>query len=141
MSNYSVEKQQTVKRFIQECEVQISEYLEIPVKIDFKLRLSHLTVADIKEEVLTVLNVSWEAIVKQNRKRPLAMARHIFFWLVDQYTLLNQREIGELMNRDRTTMLHSIQVVNDAIDIKFEEVTTPLNTIIANLKNKKIETV
>lgn len=49
------------------------------------------------------------------RYAKFARARYIAFMLLYKYTALNKSEIGELFQKDHTTVVHGIRKINDLI--------------------------
>ena len=52
-----------------------------------------------------------EDLVSKSRSRPLTTARHVAMYLLRELTELSLIKIGELFDRDHTTVLHGIQKV------------------------------
>jgi chromosomal replication initiator protein len=52
-----------------------------------------------------------EDLVSKSRSRPLTTARHVAMYLLRELTQLSLIKIGELFDRDHTTVLHGIQKV------------------------------
>lgn len=68
-------------------------------------------------EFCKILGVKENVILGRSRINSTAIARHVYFWLMYQsgYTY---SEIGRLNGRSHATILNSVNVVNDAIEVK-----------------------
>jgi chromosomal replication initiation ATPase DnaA len=58
-------------------------------------------------------NISRSYLVSENRSASPSTARHLCAEIIWNRTKLNQTEIGKLLNRNRTTIIHSIQQVTN----------------------------
>lgn len=78
-------------------------------EITFGITTIVTTVADI-------LNIPLYAILSESRQSDVKVARQISIWLVKQYMPgITNGEIARTMKRDRTTVIHTMQYVNDRI--------------------------
>lgn len=76
---------------------------------------------------------SLEKMMARSRKTHVLMARHIAIFLIRRLTGLRDSDIAVYFKRDRTTILNSIQVVQDFIYTKDEDVITDVENIKAML--------
>ncbi|HXF56644.1 MAG TPA: chromosomal replication initiator protein DnaA [Actinomycetota bacterium] len=67
--------------------------------------------ATILEETAAYFGLAVEDLVSKSRSRPLTTARHIAMYLLREHTGLSLIKIGELFDRDHTTVLHGIKKV------------------------------
>lgn len=67
------------------------------------------------EEVAKYYNLEEYQIYVKTRQRPMVTARQIAMYLIKKHTTLNDRQIGQIFNLDRTTAIHSRQVVVPAL--------------------------
>lgn len=67
----------------------------------------------IKEIVADFFEVTIEKIDGSRGGSGLAWARQVFCYCTKRYTFLTLKEIGELIHRDHTTIIHSIRTVQD----------------------------
>ncbi len=73
-----------------------------------------ITIDDIVSQVCAYCQVSREDIFSKSRKANIVEVRQISMYLAHKYTQLSTSKIGILIgNRNHTTVLHSIQVVED----------------------------
>lgn len=93
------------------------------------------------EAVSRVTGVSAEEIFGKNRKREVAAARHMFFYIARKYTNVTLGQAGKFLGRDHTTAINSVKVCNDMLDINDEVFVTTLaeidKYIIVNFRNYK----
>lgn len=74
-----------------------------------------LTAADIRDFMATQFKVSVSDLRSKSRKRIIAFPRQVSMYLARKYTDQALAEIGKAFNRDHSTVLHSIRVINDAM--------------------------
>ncbi|MBO4423149.1 MAG: chromosomal replication initiator protein DnaA, partial [Clostridia bacterium] len=66
---------------------------------------------------------SKEEICSKTKKREVVEPRHVCAYLITELTDYSQRQIGAYLNRDRTTVINSIEVMKKQImnDPAFEK--------------------
>lgn len=67
-------------------------------------------------------DISHELLVSKDRSEKPKTARHIAAEIIRRKTGLTQTEVGNLLNRDYTTIIHSVQTVQDwrQFDLDFD---------------------
>jgi chromosomal replication initiator protein len=65
----------------------------------------------ILDETASYFGLTREDLVSKNRSRPLTTARHVAMYLLRECTGLSLIKIGELFERDHTTVLHGVKKV------------------------------
>jgi chromosomal replication initiation ATPase DnaA len=55
------------------------------------------------------------------RGEEVTLARQMTMYLTKEKTELNGEEIAQIFNRDRTTVLHSIQKIKNQLSNKFDD--------------------
>lgn len=74
--------------------------------------------------------VSVEKMMKRERYEPQITARHIAAYLIKKMTNLKDQEISPLFKRDRTTIIHSVELISGFISINEpKEIINDLNNI------------
>jgi chromosomal replication initiator protein len=74
------------------------------------------------ETVSEYYDVSLKAIKGKNRSRKNVLARHVAFYLMRQNTKLTLIEIGVILgNRDHTTVIHGVKMVNNYITHPYDD--------------------
>jgi chromosomal replication initiation ATPase DnaA len=72
-------------------------------------------------QVYEYLDVPMTTMQTKNRKRPYVEARQISMFFLRKLTDLSLLEIGKIFNgKDHTTVIHSIETVNDLISVDEE---------------------
>lgn len=117
-----------VYEIIENCEIQLRELLGKKVKVWYSPDSSVYNMGNVFDATITVCDISRESALGKRRARNVVTARHLFSWLSRKYTGATLLEIGSYINRDYTTVIHSIQKVNELISVKDEII---LNTISA----------
>ena len=72
------------------------------------------------EAVSVTTGVSGEKVFGKDRHRDIMAARHLFCYMAKLHTDCTLMNIGKYINRDHTTVINSIKVVNDMIDTNYE---------------------
>ena len=70
------------------------------------------------KSVSKYLSISEIKMKGKDRDREYVIARQIAIWMLRKYTLLSLKNIGLLFNRDHTTVIHSVNTVDNFIQIK-----------------------
>ena len=65
----------------------------------------------ILDETAAYFGLTRDDLVSKNRSRPLTTARHVAMYLLRECTGLSLIKIGELFDRDHTTVLHGVKKV------------------------------
>lgn len=68
------------------------------------------------DEIKAKLDVSKYELLSKSRKGDLPIIRHALVYICDKNNIATPKKISQLMKRDRTTCIHSIQTVNDLLD-------------------------
>jgi len=127
------EKRETVDIFIKECERQISEYMGAVVKVNISLPQGIVTEQLIRELVVKHFDIEWKEMKAEKKHHHIVFARQAYFWLMRQYTFLTLKEIARYLERDYTTVIHSMQSVENMMETKNENIK-PLYKITDHIK-------
>src|SRR5205814_2441461 len=65
----------------------------------------------ILDETASYFGLTRQDLVSKNRSRPLTTARHVAMYLLRDCTGLSLIKIGELFDRDHTTVLHGVKKI------------------------------
>lgn len=77
-----------------------------------------ITIEDIIQQSCKAFNVSEEDIYSQSRKSNVSKARQVAMYLAQKHIKLSLTRIGTLIgHRNHATVLHSINLVNDQVEI------------------------
>ncbi len=87
------------------------------------------------EKTATFYDLSPEDILGKGKTKNIAAARQMATYLMRKLTTLTLEEIGGVMNRDHTTILHSIRKIEDSVNTDAALGDT-VRDITANIMNK-----
>lgn len=90
-----------------ELEQQMRGRVEIaPMEMDLPVRT-------VLQATAMYFGVEIEAMLGEMRTRDLVRARHVCWWLLRNETVLSYPQIGEIFDRDHTTIVKGVQSVGD----------------------------
>jgi chromosomal replication initiator protein len=72
---------------------------------------SEIPAQAILDETAAYFGLTREDLISKNRSRPLTTARHVAMYLLRECTGLSLIKIGELFDRDHTTVLHGVKKI------------------------------
>jgi chromosomal replication initiation ATPase DnaA len=75
----------------------------------------------IAEKVCNYYQIKYGQMMSKYRVEEVTLARQMTMYLTKEKTELNGEEIAQLFNRDRTTVLHSIQKIRGQLSNKFDD--------------------
>ena len=76
---------------------------------------------EMAEKICGYYQVSYGQLMSKYRGEEVALARQMAMYFTKDRTELNGGEIAELFNRDRTTVLHSVQKIRGQLTNKFDD--------------------
>ena len=65
-------------------------------------------------------SIDKNVVLSKKRDREIVMARHMFCWMSRRYTRSTFKLMGEYINRDHATVIHSVRKVEDLMDFDRE---------------------
>ena len=65
-------------------------------------------------------NVKMQAVRGKNRQANIREARQLVAYFIREYTDLSLPNVGYMINRDHSTVIHSIKVVRDQVEFNKE---------------------
>jgi chromosomal replication initiation ATPase DnaA len=91
------------------------------------------------KEMLDILicnhfDVTMDDIRSISREREVINPRFCYSWIAKKYLLMSNAEVGEILNRDRTTIISQISAMENLVFTKDNIVTQHLNPLL-----KKVE--
>jgi hypothetical protein len=90
-------------------------------------------VQQILEIVCRATGITEKQMLSKSRERRIVIPRQVFCWLAAKYSNESLVEIARFLGgKHHTTIMHSIQQVNDKIDI-YDEATMEVMDICVNL--------
>ncbi len=87
------------------------------------------------EKIASYYNITTEEIAGKSKIKNTALARQISMYLMRKLTSLTLEEIGAVLNRDHSTVLHAIRRIEDNIS-NSPEFADVIRDITANITNK-----
>lgn len=126
-----------------ETEKKLEELLRFPVRLSMVVSNTDAVYnyVTVKEMVCYQFGVPVEKLGSKAKPTNLSTARHIYCYLCRHYLKMTYESIGDTINRDYTTVLHSVQMVKDYMacnDSYLLKNITPLITQIENALHEKI---
>lgn len=109
--------------------------------------LAYFRSKDLVNEIMNVVCEYFEVTRKQiegpRGKRIIPWARHVFCYLMRKYTRFGVTSIGDILNRDHTTIIHSTKVVKDNIEVysEYKEQLTAIERILDERIYRDINTI
>ena len=76
---------------------------------------------EIAEKVCNYYQIKYGQMMSKYRGEEVTLARQMTMYLTKEKTNLNGEEIAKIFNRDRTTVLHSIQKIKGQLSNKFDD--------------------
>ena len=98
---------------------------------------------EIIRATIEVIDVGYDEFFSRKKSRRFVYARHFASYLMFSEMFMSghvinaEDKIGKLLGRDRTTIMHSIQLIKGLIDVKSDDVRQ-LNVIKAKLSGTPI---
>lgn len=77
--------------------------------------INQSTLAEVNNFIFLHFKYRINELKVKNNKQSLVWARHTAAYLLYSHTEMREEAIGELLKRNRTTIIHSINIVNDRI--------------------------
>jgi len=109
------------------------------LKSTFNPDIESITLNEIMILVTKVTNVSIEQLKSNSRLQEIVTARHIFCYIAKNNIVCILSKISEMVNRNHATAIHSIKVVENALDQGYFEICNPVEVIQEIIDRKKQE--
>lgn len=127
--------QPIVTEIIKAAEKELTSLLRMPVLLNMQTKDKTLNAEYILELVCEQFGVAPEKLRQKCKKRHTATARHILFYLCHQYCKMSWGEIGDLVNRHRTSAMHGQAVIADLVEVQDSYVMKNLLPVIELIEN------
>jgi chromosomal replication initiator protein len=90
-------------------------YICVPgIKDDYRAEIAPVVTPErIIEAVCEHFKLSLKGLQGRSRVREFVYARHIIFYLLRKHTKMSLKSAGELFGRDHTTVIHSVDTLNN----------------------------
>lgn len=128
-----------VKDILNECQLKLSNVIGKPVNIMYRIKVNDINAQLIIQTVCAVMNLSYSQLISKSQEQQLVVGRNLVMWLTQYYCGLTAAKIADLVNRDRTTVTHSVIKVNEMLDVADPLYMLPIQKIekiILNITNE-----
>jgi hypothetical protein len=95
-----------------------------------------MELVNILEGVCFVMGQEIDRVKKKDRYRELVVCRHLFYYLAKYFYGAKLKDIGKVTNVDHTSVIHGIQVINDLISIKDQDVMNAVEQCQSYIREK-----
>ena len=114
------EKNKKLKQEINQLKDLLDKHLNIKTTRMDKEQQKEYAV-EIAEKVCNYYQIKYGQMMSKYRGEEVTLARQMTMYLTKEKTELNGEEIAQFFNRDRTTVLHSIQKIRGQLSNKFDD--------------------
>jgi chromosomal replication initiation ATPase DnaA len=123
------EKNKKLKQEINQLKDLLDKHLNIKTTRMDKEQQKEYAI-EIAEKVCNYYQIKYGQMMSKYRGEEVTLARQMTMYFTKEKTELNGEEIGKIFNRDRTTVLYSIQKIREQLSNKFDDT---IKTDIFNL--------
>jgi chromosomal replication initiation ATPase DnaA len=114
------EKNKELKKEINRLKDLLDKHLNIKTtRMDKEQQKEY--VIEMAEKICNYYQVSYGQLMSKYRGEEVTLARQMSMYFAKDKTELNGEEIGKIFNRDRTTVLHSIQKIYGQLKNKLDD--------------------
>ncbi len=114
------EKNKALKKEINDLKDLLDKQLNIKtIRMDKEQQKEYAV--QIAEKVCDYYQINYGQLMSKYRGEEVTLARQMTMYMTKEKTELNGEEIGQIFNRDRTTVLHSIQKIRGQLTNKFDD--------------------
>ena len=114
------EKNKVLKKEINDLKDLLDKQLNIKtIRMDKEQQKEYAV--QIAEKVCNYYQIKYGQLMSKYRGEEVTLARQMTMYMTKEKTELNGEEIGQIFNRDRTTVLHSIQKIRGQLTNKFDD--------------------
>lgn len=138
MSIAEIQKMPGVQAILDKCHADIEALTGHPVTLNFSLKFHYLSTRVLAGIITDVCEVDWDDVVGTSRKGVLVISRHLYCYFAREYQKKKFVQISQLLNRDHTTVMHSVNIVKNMIEVSDELYMTYFSEI-ENRINKYLQ--
>ena len=114
------DKNKELKKEINQLKDLLDQHLNIKtIRMDKEQQKEYAI--QIAEKVCNYYQIKYGQMMSKYRGEEVTLARQMTMYLTKEKTELNGEEIGQIFNRDRTTVLHSISKIKGQLTNKFDD--------------------
>lgn len=113
-------------------EMKIAKEFGIPIIFESNVYRNISKIEKMKAAITEVMGLSFEQYTTKSRDQNLFYARMIMINHCRQQEEMSLKDIGQLINRDHTTVMHGIKTFKNEIkfNVKFRKTVEKINTIL-----------
>lgn len=130
-----------IESLTKEFQEHFANILNEPVRITISIHPANVSEALIRHLVCEAFEVKWSSVLRQNRTREVAAARQCYCYLCSKYLMWAPAKIGLMIERDRTTSIHSVTAIENHLKTGEPLIAEKLIPIINELKELSFEKV
>lgn len=119
-----------VQSLLDECAAHINAVLNIKVHLSVAMRMAMVDEEMIREMICDHYGIKFHEIRCQSRTRRIVNARMCYSYLLRKYLNMSFADIGRLIDRDHTSVIHQVNTITDYLSINDESIANTLNPII-----------
>lgn len=106
-----------IKSVLDDCQLKVSSLVGKPVAVSFRLKVQGCTIERLAEIICATCQISWTAVLQQNRRADAVLARHLFCYFATTYLKKPVVFVASLIQKDHTTVIHGRDKVKAMIDV------------------------
>jgi chromosomal replication initiation ATPase DnaA len=127
-------QQKQVQDILDDASNRISEVMGEPARVHFNTGANH-HLLKLKNTICEYYKINWADILGHSRMHEVVIARQMFCWF--GYTHYNYKKtyMAAHLNRHHTTVIHSIDTVNDILETRNGEYVRDAQTITKMLSS------
>lgn len=92
-------------------------------------------IEDIIQAVIETIGITKQQLIKKgNKEEPVAARQFVCVFIKKYIPTMSQENIGKIIHRDRTTVIHSIATINDLLYTKDEKFVFWYNEIYKKIR-------
>lgn len=115
------QKVQRIREIIRKAETELSQVCDCKVSVSISLKNRVIKNSEeldkLKHLIWKTFGITWEEIKGLSRLREIVSARYCFMYIAHTQYSLNKSQIGDMCNRDHTSVIHAINTVNNLYSI------------------------
>lgn len=132
--NLTQENKNRIRVIMTEAQRMISDEVGAPVSLMYRIKGNQISQNHILHMVMGHFRVTYQQMTSSSREEQFKVPRQVYCYLVDAYCGVTHSRIGKDINRDRSTVTTSIQVVRDMLDVQDPLYYGPVQKLEADLQ-------
>lgn len=129
MSNADIQKIPGLQPILDKCQADIQELTGKQVSVFFRIKFHYVSTRILAGIVCDVCEVKWSDVTGTSRKGLLVIARHLYCYFSYEYQKKKLKDIAQVLSRDHTTILHSINHIKNMVEVSDDLYLTYYNEI------------